>query len=175
MASKEDCAAKMGAPLGPMVHRFWNECVLLHWNWDEFVSLSARRVVLICSMPWRREPEANGSGGLADTWTFRRSPPFEPRGGHGATSVVSWASASRRLGRHFRRVRKTRRNRSPYLIDSSDPTAAIRFVRKTSVFETRGCYFVGTSRFSSSLQGRTTVMWRRSFITFRALKALIAS
>jgi hypothetical protein len=35
----QDFAAAMGPELGKIFNRFWNECALLHWKWNEYVIL----------------------------------------------------------------------------------------------------------------------------------------
>jgi hypothetical protein len=36
---REQHVESMGAELGTVFHELWNECVLLHWKWEEFVTL----------------------------------------------------------------------------------------------------------------------------------------
>lgn len=36
---KQNYVAAMGPTLGKFFHQLWNECVWLHWKWDEYVAL----------------------------------------------------------------------------------------------------------------------------------------
>jgi hypothetical protein len=37
--ARQSYIAAMGSELGPLCFELWNECVLLHWKWEEYVTL----------------------------------------------------------------------------------------------------------------------------------------